>query len=409
MTQDSMAPEERVWTALNHEEPDRVPIYEGVIEPAPLNRGKKPMTFQPGILFYGADVLRYLTAPWARPAVKLYARALRHPHLLAPAMNAGIKSATALHRCMGVDLMGFVGGIFKVLDEERLFRDFRTTRNRERVTVTTPGGEVATQIPRGGGAALRNGFLRSPSDYEKYVLFDPDHPANYALTRKALEVTRGKIALAFTVFGAAYFEAMCEMFGFEGVFKFLLKEPKFVERIVKDMSDYACATAEHLLERGVRLFYMSDDLGQIGRPLISPRMYRRFFAPGVKKFCRLVHRHGGKVMMHSCGNVLDLLPDIVDTGIDALHPWEPTSGMDIFAGKREWGDRITLVGNVPIQLLTDGTTGEVVDYVDRLLREVAPGGGYVIASAHSIVSTCKWRNYGAMLWAARKHGKYPIS
>lgn len=406
---DPLSPEERVWRALNHEEPDRVPIYEGVIEPPALNRGRPPMSFEPGILFYGASLLRLLTAPAGRPLVRAYLKLLKKPRLLAPFVKPATLAATRLHRALGVDLMGFAGGLFKVLDEARVFRDFSTRRAAGNVTVYTAHGDVATQLPVHGGAALRNGFLRSPADYDKYVAFDPDHPANYFLARRALAAARGKIAFAFTVYGAAFFENMCDLFGFERVFKYLLRDKGFVDRVVRDMSDYACAVAEHLLERGVRLFYMTDDLGQIQRALISPRMYKRFFQPGVKKFCRLVHRHGGKVLMHSCGNVMDLLPAIVETGIDALHPWEPTSGMDIVRGKREWGDRIALVGNVPIQMLTDGTPRDVVAYVKRLMREVAPGGGYLVSSAHSIVAPCQWQNYAAMLWAARKFGRYDRS
>ncbi len=185
-----------------------------------------------------------------------------------------------------------------------------------------------------------------------------------------------------------------------------MKDPGFISKAVQDMSDYACAVAEHLARRGVKLFYMTDDLGQKNRPMISPRMYRKYFKQGVSRFCKTVHKHGGKVMMHSDGGVMELVPDFIEAGIDALHPWESAAGMDIFEAKKRWGNKLALVGNVPIELLSHGTTAEVREYVTRLITDVAPGGGYILSSSHSIVSSCKVENYIEMIRTWRKLRAY---
>jgi len=151
---------------------------------------------------------------------------------------------------------------------------------------------------------------------------------------------------------------------------------------------------------------MSNDLGQNNRLIISPAMYKKYFMEGEKRFCQTVHKYGGKVIMHSCGNTLELIDTLIDVGIDALHPWQPYAGMDIFEGKKRWGKKITLVGNVSIEMLTHGTRKEVVGYVKKLMEEVKPGGGFIIASSHSIVPTVKAENAVAMWWAAKKYGDY---
>ncbi|MBN2152492.1 MAG: hypothetical protein JW839_13655 [Candidatus Lokiarchaeota archaeon] len=402
-----MDPDERIMAALDHVEPDRVPAYEGAIE-IPEIVGSRPVNMEPGILFYPAGFLRYIAAPWARPLRKIAFMAIERPRaltmILQPAVAPVFGSISSVYRRLRVDMMGAIGGLPVVLSP-RLFEDVRVRGT----TIFSPAGDVATESPVGHGAVSRRGFLRSIADYEKYVAFDADNLANTFLARKLVEFGKGRIALAFTVFGSAYFENMCEMFGYDTLFRLLLKEPGFIKRVVKDMSDYAVAVAKRLLEQGVKIFYMTDDLGQKHRPLISPAMYRRYFKAGVSRFCRAVHDGGGKVMMHSDGCVMDLVPDFIEAGVDALHPWESAAGMDIIEGKRRWGDDLVLIGNVPIELLSHGTPAGVEAYVDRLVREVAPGGGFIIASSHSIVPTCQFQNYRAYVLARLRQGRYPVA
>jgi len=102
------------------------------------------------------------------------------------------------------------------------------------------------------------------------------------------------------------------------------------------------------------------------------------------------------------------MPDIIETGIDLLQPIDPTC-MDIVKMKREYGDRITLVGNVANELLQSGTVQEVEEYTRHLLREVAPGGGFCVGSGNSVPDWAKFENYMAMRDTTLKHGTYPIS
>ncbi|MHA1681091.1 MAG: uroporphyrinogen decarboxylase family protein [Promethearchaeota archaeon] len=406
---DAMDPKERVLTTFNHEEPDRLPIYEGTIELPELNQGRA-VNLHPGLLFYSAGVLRYLTAPWFRPFLHIYKKLLENgstmSFLLTPMIKPVINGIIAPYVRLGIDMVTLVGGLPAVLNP-RIFEDASFKKIGRDQVVFSPAGDVATRISgAGGGAVHRNGFLRSPADYDKYIEFDADSRLNTFLTGKIIKRTAGRIFTGFSVFGAAYFENLCELFGYETLFHLLLKEPVFIRKVVKDMSDYSIAVARRLLADGAQVIYMTDDLGQKGRMLISPRMYRKFFKPSIKKFCDAVHREGGKVMMHSDGYLLDVVPDLIESGVDALHPWESDAGMDIFSGKKRWDSMLTLFGNVPIELLTRGTPGMVERYVMDLIRNVSPGGGYVISSSHSIVSTCKLENYLTMLKTVRKYGKY---
>lgn len=397
-----MDPFERVWTTLNHEEPDRVPIYEGSIEPTDLTQGKPALHFQPGVLHYSTDLMSILTKPFAKPGLKITLKLMNHPEIIVPLIKPGLMAASKVHRKFGIDLMGFVGGLPKITNP-RLFYDFQV-KNK---TIYTPHGDIATKISDNFGAVSRFGFLRTSEDYEKYMEFDTDHPINYFMVQPGLKAAKGKIAFQFAIYGAAFFETMCEMFGFTTLFKLFKKDPIFIKKVVKDLSDYAIGQVQHCSERGARIFYLSDDLGENRGLLINPRLYKSFYLDGIAKFCKTVHTYGGKVIMHSCGNAWELIDTLVEAGIDALHPWQPNANMDIFEGKKRWGKRITLVGNVSIELLSqEGKQKEVVEYVKKLIQELAPGGGYILSSSHSIIPTCKWQNVIAMWWAAKKYGVY---
>ncbi|MHA1338898.1 MAG: uroporphyrinogen decarboxylase family protein [Promethearchaeota archaeon] len=397
-----MDPFERVWTALNHREPDRVPIYESSIEPYDLTQGRSALYFQPGILFFPTDFLKIITMPWTKPLRKIAYKFMKRPEILYPFIKPVFMEQSKLHRKFGIDLIGFTGGLPMIFND-RIFDDFKV-KNK---TVFKPNGEIATKVSENFGAVARFGFLNGPEDYEKYILIDPDHPMNYCLAQKGLKAAKGKIAIYFSVYGAAYFEAMCDMFGFVNVFKLLYKNENFVKKVVKDLSDYAVAQVQYLAERGAKLFYMSDDLGENNGLIISPKMYNKYFKASVTRFCREVHKYGGKVIMHSCGNCWDLIDTLIECGIDALHPWQPYANMDIFEGKRRWGKKLTLIGNVSVELLSqDGKIKDIISYVKKLMSVCKVGGGYIFSSSHSIIPTVKWQNAVAMWWAARKYGVY---
>jgi uroporphyrinogen decarboxylase len=105
--------------------------------------------------------------------------------------------------------------------------------------------------------------------------------------------------------------------------------------------------------------------------------------------------------------VTQVLPDLIACGLDALHPMEP-KGMDIAAVKREFGDRLALLGNIDVDLLTRGSPGEVPTQVRQRIQEVAPGGGFAIGSSNSIPDYVPLENYRALVEASLAFGRHPI-
>jgi len=393
----------RIESAFNKEIPDKVPRYEGSIEIPELNpilRGQ--LDCSTAFLFSPKQFDLFHKNPELYTAFKKYAKKGRN--VLKGAIP-DVKSISEIHRNYKYDMFAYIPGI-PILLKDVFFQDFY---GEDQGTILRgPGDRLVWKISH-DGAHTRHGFFNSPEEWDKYMHLEENHPGNYILVENAVEKSKElDIVPIFTIFGCGFFEELCGIFGFETLFKLLVKNKEFIKKIVNQISQYSISVAENVIERGGKYIYMTCDLGFKGRSIISPKMFQEFFKPGIKEFCKKVHDLGGYVMMHSCGYIMELLPDIIDTGIDALHPIEKAAGNDIVEIKKKYQNKITLVGNVPIPLLTHGTAKENFDYVKNLLAQVSKDGGHIISSSHSVTEWCKLENFEAYNKAVDQFGNYPI-
>jgi uroporphyrinogen decarboxylase len=153
--------------------------------------------------------------------------------------------------------------------------------------------------------------------------------------------------------------------------------------------------------------WVVDDLAFGSGPMISPQAYRDHVFPWYREMASRCHKNGLLFFMHTDGNVMPLMEDFIDLGLDVLQPIDP-SCMDIFEVKRMYGDRLTLVGNVPNEMLRSGTPREVELYVKELIAGAGPGGGYCIGAGNSVPEWAKFDNFMAMRDTALRYGAYPI-
>jgi len=140
-------------------------------------------------------------------------------------------------------------------------------------------------------------------------------------------------------------------------------------------------------------------------------MYRKFIKPRHQRYLEMIHsRTAAKILYHSCGSVVRLLPDFVEMGVDFINPVQVSAvGMDTAALKREFGRYLGFWGSVDtMQVLPFGTPDDVRAEVKRRMRDLAPGGGFVLAAVHNIQPNVPPDNIVAMYDAAREFGVYPI-
>jgi len=394
----------RVEAVFNRDIPDRVPKFEISIEIPELNPIVDSQLLSPAILFFSPQIIDMFHH---KPSlISQVEQTVRNPRGLEKLLGGSLKKAIRIHIEFNYDIyLAFPGA--PMVYKNKIFEDFHAEEDNK-VVRGLDGRLVWRTSP--DGAHTRHGFLQSPEDWEKYLDFDADHPGNNILVKRTIDACRNiDIVPAFFLFGCGFFEELCGMFGFEKIFKLLIKDKGFIKEAVNEMSEYSIAVGEKIIEEGGEYIYMTNDLGLKGTSIISPQMFREFFKPGIKKFCKKMHDLGGKVLMHSCGYVTEMLPDFVEMGIDALHPIEEAAGNDIVEVKKKFGKDLVLMGNVPIPLLTHGTPKEVTEYVKYLLENVSKDGGHVISSSHSVTKWCKLENFLAYSKAVDDYGAYPIN
>lgn len=157
------------------------------------------------------------------------------------------------------------------------------------------------------------------------------------------------------------------------------------------------------------IFFFGDDFGTQQALLISPELWRRFCRPQIERFVRLGHQAGLRVMFHSCGAVRAILPDLVELGLDALNPVQARAvGMDLAGLKRDFGAALTFHGCLDHQqVLPFGTVEEVRAEVRRVIDIMAPGGGFCLAPSHDLMlDEFPPENVIAMYDEARAYGRY---
>jgi uroporphyrinogen decarboxylase len=144
-------------------------------------------------------------------------------------------------------------------------------------------------------------------------------------------------------------------------------------------------------------------------PMFSTRHLRQLIAPYLKRIVDQTHRLGLPYIKHIDGDIRQHVPTLVeDVGIDGLHAIEPGANMDIFDLKRRYHRRLALLGNLDCDLLARGAPEQIRQQVRRLMREIAPGGGYVFSTANSVLADVPLPNLDTMIDSAREFGQYPI-
>lgn len=208
------------------------------------------------------------------------------------------------------------------------------------------------------------------------------------------------------LFGGNLLEMGQVMYGLENFFLLLAGEPKRAHAFLDRLTELHLANLERFVSAvgdQIDIVLFGDDLGSQRGPLISPAMYREFFKPRHGAMWKRAHElSGAKVMLHCCGGVRELLPDLIEAGLDAINPVQISCrGMDPAGLKRDFGRELVFWGGGcdTQEVLRRGTPTETREHVRRLLEVWSPGGGYVFQQVHNVLADVPPENIVAMLEA----------
>lgn len=204
----------------------------------------------------------------------------------------------------------------------------------------------------------------------------------------------------------------------------LLRGARFLEDLIVDKA-FAMALLEKITDIHIQIFdnflnavgpyidvvCVCEDLGTQQGLLISESMYREFLKPCHKRLWGHVKdKTGAKLFLHSCGSIVRLIPDLIELGVDIINPVQVSAeGMDTAYLKREFGRHVTFWGGIDTHhVLPRGSRQDVVEEVKRRIRDLAAGGGFVLTAVHNIQADVRPENIVKMYEAAKEFGRYPI-
>lgn len=207
-------------------------------------------------------------------------------------------------------------------------------------------------------------------------------------------------------FGFGLFERTWTLRGFDGALMDAAGEPAFYDALVERVAEHQMEVIARLLTLPVDGIMFSDDWGYQQGVLIGPQRWRRFLKPRLARMYAQVHAAGRYTLSHCCGSVVDILPDLIEIGLDVLESVQPEArGMDPYALKRRFGDGICFWGGLGSQsTIPFGTPDEIRAEVARLCQEMGRGGGYILAPAKALQPETPTANAVAVVEAFIEQG-----
>lgn len=204
------------------------------------------------------------------------------------------------------------------------------------------------------------------------------------------------------------FQTACDLRGVENFLRDLALNPEFATTLLNRVTEAIEGLLRLAMQAGGKWFDMvelpGDDYAGNTNTLISPAMFRRFIKPCLRRFIQAIKEFNPKtrVMLHSDGAITKLIPDIIDLGVDVLHPLEPLPATDIPAIKASFGERVTFLGGIDISQAMRGSTADVVAEVQHRIQQLGPGGGYILAPSNHLQADVPPENVVTLFQAARE-------
>lgn len=257
----------------------------------------------------------------------------------------------------------------------------------------------------------------SVADLEKYPWPDPEDPERFATMKQRADrfVHEEKKAYVLGRHAAGLFEVSLWLRGFENFLVDMAANPGFAHALLDIVTDLKMRYWKKALEtvgENVLIVSEADDIATQRGPIMSMAMYREFIAPRHRRLFEHIRSSAKSrvyIFFHSCGAVKDLIPQLIDEGIDILNPVQVSAeGMDTRELKRLYGRDITFWGGgVDTQrVLPYGTPRQVRDEVRRRIDDLAPGGGFVFNPVHNVQGDVPPENYMAMWETLCEYGVY---
>ncbi len=223
--------------------------------------------------------------------------------------------------------------------------------------------------------------LKEPT-LKNYEFPDPDKIME--LDEIPAFISKNKDKFIIGAIGFSLYERAWILRGIEPILSDFLMYPSFVEELFDKIIEFNLAITKKMCPFPVDAFHFGDDWGQQHGLIIDPDLWRRFFKKRLKKMYDAVHTAGLPVSIHSCGDITEIIPDLIEIGVNMITPLQ-AEALDFNFLKKEYGKDLTFWGGVSTQrILPFGTPEDVRAEIRKLIKVLAEGGGYILAPSHEL-------------------------
>ena len=385
----TMTPRERVHCAINHDEPDRVPIVIGVSNAT----GIKMKPYQGIKEAAGIEAPDNYMYDWPELGTAEIDEAVMQR------LHSDVRGVRDSHP----------GATLKRNQERGPNSPFIDSWGSGQVELS-PGEWFPGIHPLAKAAAVE--------EIEAYPGWpDTSDPSRIAHVKETagLLAEQNEYAVMATPWLLFPFERAIAMQGIDTFLLNMTLNPEFARALLQKITEVCKSLMGPFLEElgdNVDIIKIGDDLGTQDRLLISPEMYRDILKPFHADYIQFIkERTRAKVFFHTDGDVFTLIDDFIEIGVDILNPIQTSAGKmsDLAALKKRCGRNLVLCGGIDTHhILPYGTPEEVREEVRRVIQILGPGGGYMAAAVHTIMNDVPPENVLAMVDAVEEFGQYPI-
>lgn len=256
----------------------------------------------------------------------------------------------------------------------------------------------------------REGTITSPEIWEEWNKPDAEKLAEemYEFTSQIYKRYNDKIFLIGVDDFIGIFESTWQSMGIVEFSRQIMKNPQYIKERFEFQTNIICELIKASFDAGLEVWTESGDLAHKSSTFMRPEDTKKLLLPCYKRMTKTAHDLGGKCILHSDGNLMGVLDFIVDAGFDGLHSLDPMAGMDLAKIKQQVGDKLCLLGNIDVSYtLSRGSQKEVDAAVKKAIQIAGSGGGFIV-SPTNIHPAVKPENLRWMVEATKKYGAYPI-
>jgi uroporphyrinogen decarboxylase len=249
-------------------------------------------------------------------------------------------------------------------------------------------------------ASEGQGVISDLKDLENYVfpsVNDFDY-SNFEKIKSLLPEGMGVVGQYGDIFTMTW-----EMMGFENFSISTFENPDLIELLSTKLGELVLSMFENMAKSdAVDALWYSDDIAYTNGLLVSPDTLEKYFFPWLKKIGDLAKQYNKPFMYHSDGILYDVMDRIINCGVNALHPIEPKA-MNIIEVNERYGDKLCLIGNIDVDLLSRGTPEEIKQNVISNIENISGKGGYCVGSGNSIPEYVSFDNYLTLIQTVREY------